>query len=327
MLSQHIKYPKIKRLGDEDTDGILLGKVYVQEKVDGANTSIWLDEDGKLKCGTRTRIVDEGFNGFPDYVKAHEGIQKYLADHPTHRLYGEWLVRHTIAYNETAYKQFYLFDILDVSDTFEAEQDDEDVDRQIVRGSKWLTIEEVNQTAKDYGINHVPLFGTFENPSPDQLQEFVGKTEYGDKGEGIVIKNPEFINKWGDRACAKMVAKEFMEENAVVFGGNNKYSKVYHEMYVVNKYMTLARVQKIMNKIQPTIDRRLGMEHTAQIMGMAYHDMFEEEMWGVAKKHPIINFKDLQRLATKKAVRIYHDILNNHLSVAYDQKSSDQKDS
>ena len=38
------KYRKIHRLGAEENEGILVGKVMIQEKIDGANTSIWLEE-------------------------------------------------------------------------------------------------------------------------------------------------------------------------------------------------------------------------------------------------------------------------------------------
>ena len=38
---QFLTYKKIHRLGVDETDGILIGKVYVQEKVDGANVQIW----------------------------------------------------------------------------------------------------------------------------------------------------------------------------------------------------------------------------------------------------------------------------------------------
>lgn len=41
-----IKYPKIHRLGKEETEGILNALCYIQEKIDGANTSIWIGEDG-----------------------------------------------------------------------------------------------------------------------------------------------------------------------------------------------------------------------------------------------------------------------------------------
>lgn len=110
----HIKYNKIYALGKDETRDYLEGDghIVVEEKIDGANTSVWL-EDGKMCFGTRNNQIEEGFNGFVDYCKANEGIHNLLSNHPTYRLFGEWLVRHTIHYNETAYREFYLFDILD----------------------------------------------------------------------------------------------------------------------------------------------------------------------------------------------------------------------
>lgn len=52
-------YPKIHRLGKEEVEDILLTPVTLQEKIDGANVSIWLDE-GVVKCGTRTREAHTG---------------------------------------------------------------------------------------------------------------------------------------------------------------------------------------------------------------------------------------------------------------------------
>jgi len=114
------KYPKIYRLGKEETDGILIGDVHIEEKIDGANGQIWI-EDGKVRIGSRNNTLtcdvhnpkegDNHFNGFLTYVAQHEGINKLLTEHPEIRLYGEWLVRHTLQYNETNYQHFYLFDI------------------------------------------------------------------------------------------------------------------------------------------------------------------------------------------------------------------------
>src|SRR5574343_2077121 len=100
------QYKKIHRLGSAENEGILVGTVHVQEKIDGANTSIW-SHKGRIRCGSRTRELEAGFNGFVDYVNSHQGIQQLLTDMPHIRLYGEWLVRHSISYNETAYKEFY----------------------------------------------------------------------------------------------------------------------------------------------------------------------------------------------------------------------------
>lgn len=298
-MKGHRHYGKIHRLGKEETEGILTGTVSVQEKVDGANVSIWL-EDGVLKMGSRTRVLkdDESFNGFVSYVKEHEGINALLAFRPELRLYGEWLVRHTIAYKETAYKKMYLFDVFDQT------------------AEKSLTAEEVKLLGEQYNIPTVPMHGTFENPTAESLQEFVGKTEFGDRGEGIVVKNYGFVNGFGDMVFAKVVTQEFKEDNAVTFGGNNKFSDTYHEMWVVNKFMTLARVQKIMNKIQPEVNERLDMKHIPRIMGTAYHDMLVEEIWEIAQHVPALDFKALKRCADKKAKQIFIDILNDSVSVA-----------
>lgn len=297
-------YGKVHRLGKEETDGILIGACQLQEKVDGANSSIWLDnETGKIRLGTRTRMLPlEGdeFNGFVPYVMNHTGIQEVLTLHPNWRLYGEWLVKHTIDYKATAYRKFYLFDIL-------------------VDDSIWMAAEEVQTIAKEHGIEVVPMYGTIENPTVEQLQAMVGKSEFGDRGEGIVIKNLSFTNKFGETVFAKLVHESFKEDNVVTFGGNNKFSDTYWEMWAVNKFMTLARVKKVMDKIQPQINERLDMKHIPRIVNTAYHDMLTEEIWEMQDKMPSVDFRALSRCAQKKAKQIYVDILNDSISIADNQ--------
>lgn len=291
------KYEKIHRFGKEETDGILNGIVTVQEKLDGANTSIWMEE-GAIHMGSRNNdITGKGFNGFPEYVYGHQGIQNFFTDHPTWRLYGEWLVRHTLSYPELAYKKFYLFDIHD--------------------GEKFLSASEVAKIASGYGIEKVHEFGVFENPTLEQLKEFVGKSVVGENGEGIVIKREDFINPFGERVCAKIVTESFKEDNGVTFGGNNKFSDTYWEMWIVNKYITLARIEKVMNKLQPTIDKRLDMEHCPRIAQTVYHDMLTEEIWDIQSKAGKIDFNSLKRISTKKAIQIYKEILTGDISIAH----------
>jgi hypothetical protein len=291
------RYEKIHRLGKEETEGILVGKVHVMEKIDGANASIWKEND-TLCTGSRSRYLgNDNFNGFGTFVQSHEGIKKALEENPTLRLYGEWLVRHTIVYKETSYKKFYLFDVFD--------------------GEKYWSTDKVIEFAKKYDIPYAEYYGTFENPTVEQLEELVGKSSLGDKGEGIVLKNFDFVNKFGDICYAKIVKQEFMEENAIIFGGNNKHSETYWEMYIVNKYMTLARIEKIIHKIESEVGSSLGLEHTSRIINTAYHDMLTEEIWDIAKKAGKIDFKSLSHLSLRKAAVIYKDIINNTLSVGY----------
>lgn len=176
------------------------------------------------------------------------------------------------------------------------------------------------EIAEKYGIETVPYLGTFENPTLEQIMEFVGKTEFGDRGEGVVIKNLEFRNGFGDLCYAKIVTENFKEDNAIVFGGNNKHSDTYEEMYIVNKYVTVARVKKIMQKLQPMVNTRLDMKEVPQVMGMVYHDIIQEEGWEIAKRGRKLDFKKLQQLINRKTKQVYVDILDENISVADSSK-------
>ena len=297
-------YPKIHRLGKEETDGLIEGTeetlfLTIQEKIDGANTSIWMDKDGVVQCGSRTRQLpaDESFNGFVEWARNQEAIVSYLSEHRDRTLYGEWLVRHTIAYNETAYKKWYLFDIYDNT------------------REEFIPSRDVALVAEEYGFNTPTVFAE-GFLTEEQIQEHVGKTTLGEQGEGVVIKRYGFKNKFGDHCYAKIVTQKFKENNAITFGGNNKHSETYQEMYFVQKYCTLARVQKIMNKIQPELDRRLDMEHIPRVSSTCYHDMITEEAWEIAQTGKVVDFKQLKRLATKKFIQIYRDLLTGDISVA-----------
>jgi len=297
-MSQYKTYPKIHRLGKEETDNILDGIVIVQEKVDGANCSIfWLDDE--IRCGTRTRMLplDESFNGFQEFVKENSKIESFLKQNEHLILFGEWLVKHTITYPDEAYRKVYLFDIYNAID------------------DTWANQTEVASVAELLGVQYPNVFAQGEL-TEELIKEFVGKSHIAPAGEGVVIKHEGFLNKFGDHVYAKLVHEKFKESNAIVFGGNNKHSETYWEMYVVNKYCTTGRVQKIMQKLQTETDHRLDMKETSQVAGSCYHDMITEEAWEIVKKVPALDFKKLQGLSMRKFIQIYHDILNNTLSIA-----------
>lgn len=279
-MKEFRKYHKIHRLGKEETIGILEGVCHIQEKLDGANASIWLDSNGHIQCGSRNRhLVDDNFNGFVAYAKSHGGIKDLLTTHPATVLYGEWLVKHSVKYPEGAYKKFYLFDI-EFEDSF-------------------VNPELMYALANDHEILTVPYIGKFTDPTGEQLMQFVGRSEIAERGEGIVIKNMSFRNKFGDMCYAKMVCENFQESSKATIIDNDK------ESYIVSKYMTVGRVVKIMNKLQPEINERLDMHHIPRICNSAYHDMITEEIWEITKKVDVINFKILAKLAFLKAKELY----------------------
>lgn len=297
---QFKSYGKIHALHKEECENILEGTCYIQEKVDGANASIWMEEDG-IHCGSRTRDLTkagDGFNGFVEYVNNHEGIKKLLQDFPHFRLYGEWLVRHSIGYYEKSYKQFYLYDI----ENAEGER----VDIDIVYG-----------LADEYSINTVHLFAKVKNPTHEDVKSFAGKSMLGEKGEGVVVKNFGFINKFGDYQWGKYVTQEFKEDNAITFGGNNKFSDTYWEMRFVNEYVNQVRLEKILNKFQNMTDGRLDIKDIPQIMGMMHHDVITEECWAIQKKcTKPFDFKAFEKLIKRKTRQMFINHLNGDVSVA-----------
>lgn len=299
-------YNKIHALHKEECEGILEGTCYIQEKVDGANASIWLGDDGEIHYGSRSRdlfLANDNFNGFGDWVRSHPRLKELFNDYPHLRLNGEWLVRHTIGYRETSYKKFYLFDI---------EQGDGII-------CMTIALEDMYKIANDYDIPTVFLHGKFETPTLDLVKSFAGSSVLGEKGEGVVVKNLSFRNKFGDINFGKYVTQEFKEDNGVTFGGNNKFSETYEEMYFVNKLVNLARVEKTTHKLE-SMEGKLSEVHIPRIMGMVFHDVMTEEANDIAnhlaKNGADFNFKKFRELCNKKSKSIFMELLTGDVSVA-----------
>ena len=299
-------YNKIHALHKEECEGILEGTCYIQEKVDGANASIWLGDDGEIHYGSRSRdlfLANDNFNGFGDWVRSHPRLKEFFTQYPHVRLNGEWLVRHTIGYRETSYKKFYLFD-MEISDGVIA-----------MTGE----ILQMYDLAKEFDIPVVHLYGSFVNPTLEDIKALAGSSVLGEKGEGVVVKNLSYRNKFGDINFGKYVTQEFKEDNGVTFGGNNKFSETYEEMYFVNKLVTLPRVEKTTHKLE-SMEGKLSEKHIPRIMGMVFHDVMSEEANDMAnhlaKNGADFNFKKFKELCNKKSKSVFMELLTGDVSVA-----------
>lgn len=289
----HITYPKILALHNESCEWILNGAVFVQSKIDWANLSIRL-EDGQLAIWSRTQIVysawtlHKKFNNVQNVIPAHAGIMKLLEDNPTYRLYGEFLVRHTIAYPEDAYNKFYMFDILD--------------------GENRLDPVYVQTLALKYWIDApTDLSNWYNHFTLEELNKIMEENkDFWVRWEWVVIKPYFFINKRGNRQYGKLVRPEFKEENSIVFGNVNKTSP---EDEFASRYINAARVLKIINKIEQNQDRNIKIEDTPIVLWMCYHDAFEEEIRWFCKKK-IIDFQLLCSKCNHRAKALFHRYLN-----------------
>ena len=188
------KYQHIERLEADETAGIQIGICYVFPKIDGTNSVLWWDNG--LQAGSRNRhlTIDEDNQGFLLWAKEQEMFTKFFATHPKLRLYGEWLVPHTLkTYEESAWRKFYVFDVyLDY----------------------YLPYEEYKVYLEEFDIEYIPPICRVKNPTTERLMKQLEKNGYliqdgHGVGEGIVIKNYEWRNKFGHQVWAKIVKNEF----------------------------------------------------------------------------------------------------------------------
>lgn len=194
------KYKDIERLKDKYAPAFKAGEhITITEKIDGANASIVVNEDGTLTACSRRNELNQNntLQGFYDFVQTLDASIVSAALTSRYILFGEWLVKHTIRYPEDKMKQFYVFDVYDT----ETEQ--------------YMPWDFTKQIAEFIGLKTVPLF--YDGPfiSWEYIYSFVGKTEMGGEptGEGIVIKSQDRLdNKFsGTPEYVKIVAKEFSE--------------------------------------------------------------------------------------------------------------------
>ncbi len=311
------RYEKVQRMDKKDeVDGILeTDQLYVFEKLDGANASVWL-EDNVMHIGSRNNIVGHvnletgeaklgGFRGLPEYILKNDPIRHLLYNHPTWRLCGEWLVKHTVIYPQEHVNKFYVFDVED-------RETGQMVEYEVYK--PFLDLFQVLYL-KPFKILDLRSHACIR-PAVEILQELVGHTDFGGKpqGEGIVIKNYGFVNQYGRQTYGKILHKDFKSLNNKIFKDN--IIKMPIEEQIATKYCTLERVCHEVDKI---VDAKNGeavtIKDTGRVIGTVYHDIISEDMWNILKKWrgATINFGDLQRSITELTKHHFMAILQGQV--------------
>lgn len=308
------KYQHIERLNDSLNESYLIGNCYVFPKIDGTNSSVWL-ENGKLKAGSRNRelSLDNDNANFFASIKDNENILKFLQDCPNYRLFGEWLVPHTLKnYKEDAWKKFYVFDVVDESNVPE-NADGEEYRKNI----RYLSYEEYSTLLNTYSILYLPVIIKLNCPDIIELKNILSSNGYlttDGNGEGIVIKNYDYINRTNtnihDLHWIKIISKEFLSQKQI----NSKLDKLVKsnciEETIVENFVTESFIEKEYAKIindNPNIKRKKLIPMLLNIM---FHELIEEESWNIIKKYkcPTINYKVLKDLVIKKIKSVKYDL-------------------
>lgn len=288
------KYMHIERFGTDEVEDIQVGECYVFYKIDGTNGSVWLDENGNIKTGSRTRelTLEKDNAGFYAYVLQNEKIKAYLKEHPNHRLYGEWLIKNSIkTYRDDAWKKFYIFDV-----SLEKEDHEELLPYEVYKG-----------LLDRYELDYVPPMAILKNAKEEDFTNLLDKTgeflveEGKGNGEGIVIKNYAYRNKYGRQTWAKIVASEFKERH-----NKKKQAKIVEstdliEEKIVNEFCTKAFIEKEYAKIFNE-KGNWSSKYIQELLGRIYSEFIKEESWNIVKKfrNPTINYKTLNALVIQK---------------------------
>lgn len=286
------EYMHIERLGSDEVAGILHGECYVFPKIDGTNASVWRDDEG-LCAGSRTRklTVDEDNAGFYSWVldNAAEFVP-FLTDYPQLRIYGEWLVPHTLkTYRKEAWRQFYIFDVYDH------------------HLECYLDYVEYSHILAGEGLPF-PVIAPIEivtNPTEEHLVGLLDRNTYliedgNGPGEGIVIKRYDYVNEWGRTTFAKMVRNEFKERNLEVFGTPTVKMTGDLEPQLAQEYVTRGRVSKALAKMRDI--GPVSRNRIPELFGRIWNDIITEETWGILKayKNPTIDFNAFYRAVVEE---------------------------
>lgn len=281
-------YTDILRVGHKDTLDYFTNiasqnkTIRIMTKLDGANGQFEV-ENGVVNVYSRNNLLDESNNlrNFYQYVTSK--VDPNLLP-PGLKVFGEWLVSHTVTYPNEMYNHFYIFDIFDTriekyidpkSETYQTV-----VDYLVnVCGMK---LAEVLYEGPYRGIDHVESFlrqvvrseVVYTGQKPTTAEEVFN--------EGIVIKSYDYVTKYGNQLFIKMVSERFKEvakKEPKVAGPDTTL-----ERQIADFAATKARVEKMLNKMvdEGKIPADLDMEHIPTIIKelprRIYEDIMKEEL-------------------------------------------------
>lgn len=254
------KYQSIERHGKSGTHLTIEGEPYIviQEKIDGANASFMRVGD-KILAFSRNTPLDESNNlrGFYEWTQTLDVSKIHFGS----IFFGEWTAKHKLDYGNN-HNKFYLFDEYDTYT------------------EKYMPFDEVKKVAEIFGIETVPVFYEGKFQSLEHIQSFVGKSALGEIGEGVVVKNYDYTNKYGAQVFTKFVSDHFAEVS------KTKQHKVKADPLTefINSTLTEARVSKLIHKLvdEGKLDEDYAIEDMGSILrglgSSVFDDIIKEEL-------------------------------------------------
>ena len=302
-MSNYKAYTHIERLDSPDCEGILDGTCYVQAKVDSTNACVWF-EDGAMHAGSRKREVtpEKDNAGFAVWVTAdapeQNALRKLCEDNPDWIVYGEFMgiakfLGQIKDYNSDAKNHMYIFDVYSQS-----------LGRYIDE-ILWRPVLE------QYGLVEwiVPTLAVIENPTVDQIAEIAQNNKFlldnaAHVGEGVVVKNYNFINKYGHFCYGKLVLDEYKQAKKI--SKKAVLSPGEMEKTIVDTYVTDSELAKAREKVVVACNADEFDTKNPKMIGMYVNSVWSDlcqccAAWCKRYKNPIVDFSKLKGICQEKA--------------------------
>ena len=302
-MLKHKSYMDIERFKEKHSDGFTKGDhIVIQEKVDGANASFQYENDTNIiKAFSRKQELGLGNNlrGFWEWRQQQLKAENFIG-YSHVRVFGEWLVSHSVPYPQDKYQKFYCYDLYDI-------------ERQT-----YYPQCVVESFCNQNNLIYVPVFYNGEFQSWDHCLSFVGQTELGGEyGEGIVIKNMTRLNDPNNRLpfYTKIVGEKFQEKADRKISkpiNPNELALREYNIGLVKAVVTEARVNKLLHKLVDEGSLREDWdEHdmgliAKSINSAVYYDCVKEENDVVLEVG-----EQFGKLSASRAMKIVRNILNN----------------
>jgi hypothetical protein len=290
------KYTDVIRLGHRSTVGVLNEGDYIviQEKIDGANASFRRDGDVVLAF-SRNIPLGSGNNlgGFYEWAQTLN-VDKLL-DGVIY--FGEWTNKHKVSY-EGNQKKFYLFDIHNTNI------------------EEYVDFSMVKDEARRLNLNLVPVFYEGKYQSFEHLQSFVGRTELNGKlgdletGEGIVVKNVKYKDRFDKQVFVKLVTEDFREVQKQKEAKDPNFQSV--EMQFISECLTKARVEKIIYKLvdEDILHEHFGVEDMGLILRHMSNRIYDDIMKEESDSLDTYEEKDIRKCIGKRLPLVVKQIIN-----------------
>lgn len=252
--------------------------IQITEKYDGSNAcACWDNETNQMVAFSRKQELNfqNTLNGFWNFImNFSDGIKGVFKKYPNWRIFGEWSNKNKIIYNDTGkVKHWYIYDIYDV------------------KSEQWLPQNSVKLFCEEAGLEYINelYYGKFI--SWEHCRSFMNKPAYGERQEGIVIKNQTKLNNWDDKdikapCYLKIVNESFKEsmktkEKVIDL---EKENAMQEARKIMESICTKNRIEKelfkmrdegiLPEKIEPTDFRTIAQNLPKRI----YADLLKEEL-------------------------------------------------